>query len=554
MKLPITAHEYQINGGTWTGCTASNTTDNGDGTYTIHDGLNVGIPIGDLKVRVKALRTNPASTALQNTVAFNAPSSPRAFQIFFIGDSLTAGVGTTGTGNSASAQYNGPNSYPVKTMSMLTGLDAEAVIRPFPGRRVDEYSAFDLQTTISLFDKEHYTDIYCVLFWGANDIIISDESTFEANYTPVMGALQAAGAKVIVVPVLSSKGSYAAAISYANIARRNSFNTWLSTNFATYCDAIVDLSGYPEIFADDAPDNATYFGSPDPDGNTKTHLTDAGAELLATAISASIISLSTTTSIPITPVDYAADFIDSAGITDSGQIAAINALVDDLISSKIWWRFSAIYPFVGGTAAAHKLNLRDPRDLNAAKRLTFNGTPTHDANGITWTSGAYADTNFGQSQNNFLVVNTSLHYYSRNTPGTPGIDMGYYASASYWLGIKFSGNSYTTINDADGSGVSESYTDIGLFTTSRANNPVSRGFFRNGSLLRNTTSAFNSGVPSGNVYLGAAQNIAGGGGMSLLPSDRNCAYAAIGYGLTDSEEAAHYTIIQAFQTTLGRAV
>jgi hypothetical protein len=35
----------------------------------------------------------------------------------------------------------------------------------------------------------------------------------------------------------------------------------------------------------------------------------------------------------------------------------------------IWRKTHAIYPLLGGTASAHKFNLKDPRDLNAAYRL-----------------------------------------------------------------------------------------------------------------------------------------------------------------------------------------
>lgn len=70
MIRPLTDHEYQINGGVWVTCSIENTTDNGDGSYTIHDGLNVNIPIGQLKVRVKSIGINPVSSALQNAVAF----------------------------------------------------------------------------------------------------------------------------------------------------------------------------------------------------------------------------------------------------------------------------------------------------------------------------------------------------------------------------------------------------------------------------------------------------------------------------------------------------
>ena len=52
----------------------------------------------------------------------------------------------------------------------------------------------------------------------------------------------------------------------------------------------------------------------------------------------------------------------------------------------------ALYPFVGGTATSHKFNLKDPRDLDAAFRLQFNGGWTHNSNGVTpnGTNG-YAD-------------------------------------------------------------------------------------------------------------------------------------------------------------------
>ena len=69
---PLTDHEYRINNGSWVGCTLSNTDDNGDGTYTIKQGLDVDIPIGGLEVRVKAIGINPASNVLVNNTAFVA--------------------------------------------------------------------------------------------------------------------------------------------------------------------------------------------------------------------------------------------------------------------------------------------------------------------------------------------------------------------------------------------------------------------------------------------------------------------------------------------------
>ena len=96
----------------------------------------------------------------------------------------------------------------------------------------------------------------------------------------------------------------------------------------------------------------------------------------------------------------AAAFISAANITDPTQISAINTLVNGLQTDGIWTKMKAIYPFVGGTATTHKYNLKDPRDLDAAFRLVFNGGWTHSSNGAlpNGTNG-YANTNLNQSAN-----------------------------------------------------------------------------------------------------------------------------------------------------------
>ena len=86
-------------------------------------------------------------------------------------------------------------------------------------------------------------------------------------------------------------------------------------------------------------------------------------------------------------------FILAAGITDATQKSAINTLVDDLKTYGIWSKTKAIYPMVGGTATTHKYNLKDPRDLDAAFRLSFSGGWTHSSNGALPNGiTAYSDT------------------------------------------------------------------------------------------------------------------------------------------------------------------
>jgi len=94
-----------------------------------------------------------------------------------------------------------------------------------------------------------------------------------------------------------------------------------------------------------------------------------------------IISCKKHKDVVVTPVTvtYDADaqkFFDSTGISDTLQKSALNALVRQLKDSALWAKFSAIYPMVGGSANYDKWNLKDPRNTDAAYRLSFNGAPT----------------------------------------------------------------------------------------------------------------------------------------------------------------------------------
>lgn len=91
-------------------------------------------------------------------------------------------------------------------------------------------------------------------------------------------------------------------------------------------------------------------------------------------------------------------FIDAAGITDEAIQQKINTLVLDLKGDNLWSGLKVLYPFAGTSAASHKYNLKDPRDLDAAFRLTFSGGWTHNE-GEAYGNGTdgYANTHFDPS-------------------------------------------------------------------------------------------------------------------------------------------------------------
>jgi hypothetical protein len=240
-------------------------------------------------------------------------------------------------------------------------------------------------------------------------------------------------------------------------------------------------------------------------------------------------------------------FITNAVITNTTQQSAINTLVTDLKIANIWTKMKAIYPMVGGTASTHKWNLKDPRDLNIAYRLLFINGWTHSATGAlpSGTDG-HADTNLSA-----LTVSTTNHlsYYSRTTSVGATCELGCYDSTT------------TTANQlrAGGNYISGSIALPLLFTSTTDGKGFwvgSKRAINDREIYKNSTSEVTSTTleatnnPNKIIFLGARNENAG----ANLFSNKECAFASIGDGLTDAEEANFYIAVQKFNTTLGRQV
>ena len=252
--------------------------------------------------------------------------------------------------------------------------------------------------------------------------------------------------------------------------------------------------------------------------------------------------------VPIVSDADAQAFLNAAVITNVTQANAINTLVIDLKGYSIWTKMKALYPFVGGTASQHKFNLKDPRDLDAAFRLTFATGWTHSSNGMVGNgTSAFADTKLTPSTD--LNLNShSFGIYSRtnNTSGTQ-------AYGSFLTGLTyFLQNNITGANFVSG-GVSNilSYTanpTTSLLLLSRTSGTLSKAFRANVSLGTNTNLI--PGLPNLSFYLGARRDSSGAAFYSV----HQLAFAFLGDGLTDAEASNLYTAVQAYQTTLGRQV
>jgi hypothetical protein len=245
-------------------------------------------------------------------------------------------------------------------------------------------------------------------------------------------------------------------------------------------------------------------------------------------------------------------FITAAGITDNTQKSAINTLVLDMKGFGIWTKMKAIYPFVGGTASTHKWNLKDPRDLDAAFRLVFNGGWTHSSTGVQANgTNAYGDTKLNMSTNYSVNDSTHISFYSRTSTNTStSYDLGVYDGTVITACIAARNSvSYNGVNDNN---VLHTYPDLNGAAFYMANRlgTTMNGWRNNVKGIQVTTIAQTR--LNLNMFLANLNNF--GSPNPGLYSPRQYAFCTIGDGLTDTEAGNFYTAVQNFNTTLTRQV
>jgi hypothetical protein len=252
-------------------------------------------------------------------------------------------------------------------------------------------------------------------------------------------------------------------------------------------------------------------------------------------------------------------FVTAANIEDQVQATAINNLVIGMKAQGLWTKMNAVYPFVGGTADTHKYNLKNPLNTDAAFRLSFLGTVTHTANGVQGNgTNGYADSFFIPNNNGLSVNNNHLSIYSRtsaaggatnyfdigsgNSLGTTDLT-GISTRRSGDLAIFDSGsfaNNRVSYTETNGSG----------FFLGKVNSDLTSKFYKNGTQVatRGITTQAGLSIYKTFILCFNEQNIAS------YFSAKQIAFASMGTGLSDAEASNYYTLVQAFQTSLGRQV
>jgi hypothetical protein len=254
-------------------------------------------------------------------------------------------------------------------------------------------------------------------------------------------------------------------------------------------------------------------------------------------------------------MDYVAAVTANGYSPSRSRVDALNNLVWSLVGEDLWDRCQVIYPFLGGTTgAAHKWNLKNVADTDAAFRITWTGAAiTFSEDGVrnaTSTAGNFGNTFYVPSTN--LVSINDVHF-------------------SAYLGIAPTGNGTAIMGAFSGGGVST--YQMGRFSTSpnaifgganiNNNAVMSAGtntagfyspvrlsssssiFYRNGISVASTSTG--TGAPNVSVYL---LNRNG----SLAASNTRLSFVSMGASLTAQQSLELYNIVQMYQTALGRQV
>jgi len=277
-------------------------------------------------------------------------------------------------------------------------------------------------------------------------------------------------------------------------------------------------------------------------------LSDTDATNYYTAVQKFQTTLGRQVGTPIVSDTDAQAFLNAAGLTDLGQANAVNTLVTDLKAAGVWTKMKALYPFVGGTATTHKWNLKDPRDLDAAFRLVFNGGWTHTSTGALGNgTTAYADTKFlPSSAYSLATFDVGVSFYKDKNVSN---NNGSYDSTNRFLYGEYSNSIEGRLNSDSWAPFVVNYSSngTGFFSTNRLRNNILFAY-HNGNNVGNIIK--NDGLSTFNSYIGARN----GSGIANIFDTIEQRFVAYHVGLTDSENTAFYTAVQKYQTTSGRQV
>lgn len=221
-----------------------------------------------------------------------------------------------------------------------------------------------------------------------------------------------------------------------------------------------------------------------------------------------------------------------------------------------WDKFSAVYPFIGGTASSHAKNL-----ISSTYDLTMNGTITHSADGMKGDGATgYADTGIipstlyaGNYDHHLSIYVNEMSVTDQSIDMECGdMDVNRFCCA-FWNApgtddtyrlAKSCGGNHTVVSQVNGQAV---YGNIIMSRTSSTDMRV----YRAESLEQTITTAATEVLPSTSLIILGRRYTA----VDVYSKSSSCvAFASVGAGLTDAECKHLAAAVRRFQAALGRNV
>lgn len=242
------------------------------------------------------------------------------------------------------------------------------------------------------------------------------------------------------------------------------------------------------------------------------------------------------------------------------MITAVDTLFKDLKSNNLWNKILAFYPLVGGTSSSCAIEGKGTSryDLFYPDSSNWNspsGSMTFSDDGI-W-SNLYTGTaefppimiGTGVKPMAFFPSVNDVHIgvYSRTTRGAVAnfiFAPAQVNSSRLQLNINYDGSDYCAIGDVSAAQPSATSTGTSGFFMATRTSSTYIALVKNGVITSSNTGDNSSG------------GLDNSNPIALLAETANieAAFFTLGLGLSEAESATYYTIVQNFQTSLGRAV
>jgi hypothetical protein len=245
-------------------------------------------------------------------------------------------------------------------------------------------------------------------------------------------------------------------------------------------------------------------------------------------------------------------FIKATGITDEQLKVNLDSLITRARNHGWWDLCKVIYPFAGGTQTSCKFNLKDPRDTDAAFRLTFLGD--------TWTYtnieanpgvSGYGNTHFnpavGLSDPNSCHL--SVYSMSDSAGGRDNADIGAYDvvnNLGFYLSTRTgwpdsSGKPFAAISDNAFQGTE--VNGAGYFLVTKSG--TSASFYQHSPETQSYPASLGN-LPNSNLYLCNQNFPLGGDPYNNGFSQRALSFATIGSGIDSATVVSMYSDILNF--------